>query len=89
MTIGEVNTVINCYVDKTNEEVTQKNHLTYNLAYLTARFVSHTLSGHSIPSYEDIYEPEEGKGDSWIYYKEKLIDYKDEWNKHIEKQGGK
>lgn len=90
MTVGEVNMVINCYVDKLNDEMIQKNHLTYNLAYLTARFVNSSLSGHHIPTYEEVFEPDKkGEDNSWIYYKEKLIDYQEEWNKRIKIQGGK
>ena len=90
MTIGEVNTVIDCYVEKMNNDILQQNHLTYNLAYLTARFVNSSLAGKPIPSYGEIFEPEKSEGNnSWIYYKEKLLDYQEEWNKRIEKQGGK
>ena len=89
MTVGEVNTVINCYTEKLNEDLVYKNHLTYNLAYLTAWFVGNSFAGHSIPSYEEVFDAEKKGENSWIYYKEKLTDYKDEWNKRIEKQGGK
>lgn len=89
MTVGEVKTVVDCYTEKLNEDILLKNHLTYNVAYLTAWFVNNSLSGKSIPSYEEIFDAEEMGENSWIYYKERLTDYKDEWNMRIKKQGGK
>ena len=89
MTIGEVKTVVDCYAEKMNEDILLKNRLTYNVAYLTAWFVNSSLSGKSIPSYEEIFDSEKAGENSWIYYKEKLTDYKDEWNKRMKKQGGK
>ena len=89
MTVGEVKTVVDCYTEKMNEDILLKNHFTYNVAYLTAWFVNNSFSGKSIPSYEEVFDAEKAGDNSWIYYKEKLTDYKDEWNMRMKKQGGK
>lgn len=66
----------------------------YNLAAMTATFVGANLGGKNIPFIEELYpdqfsEPKKEVDNSWVIYKERMMDYAIAHNKNRKKEGEK
>lgn len=95
LTYGEILMLMNNYKEQREEKSKEEIANNYQIAYLTSIFTNKANNGKQPPTLQEMYpdlfpveENEETESNSWLFYKEKMIDYAQEHN-HIVKEVSK
>lgn len=86
-TYGELIEILEIYKETRDNEVKERISNNYQLAYLTAIFTNRANNGKNPPTLFELYpelfedEQQEQEDNSWMIYKELMLDYTIEHNK--------
>lgn len=81
-TYGEIVDLINAYRENQEERTKERISDNYQIALLTSIFTNRANNGKQPPTLQELYPnlfkdelPKEEVDNSWIYYKEQMLDY--------------
>lgn len=88
-TLGEILDYIDCYNEIQQEKVREQALNNYQQALLTSIFINRVSNGKQPPSIAEIYpelfmdEAQEIVDNSWLIYKEQMLDFAEARNQQI------